>query len=97
MHGMDYDPVRSVFALWDGGGDVWYLVPPSGGSAFATSGWTLRRAPVSGSNAPAVSMSTGILGKWKYLPSHDVMMGLGDGYEGQVWVYKPVGWRPPQT
>jgi hypothetical protein len=26
-----------------------------------------------------------------------VMMGLGDGYQGQVWVYKPIGWRPPQS
>jgi hypothetical protein len=24
-----------------------------------------------------------------------VMLGLGDGVEGQVWVYKPVGWQPP--
>jgi hypothetical protein len=97
MHGMDYDPVRSVFALWDGGAHVWYLAPPTGGSAFATSGWTLRRAPVAGPDAPALSMSAGILGKWKYVPTHDVMMGLGDGHQGQVWVYKPVGWRPPQT
>jgi hypothetical protein len=40
-------------------------------------------------------MTTGILGKWKYIRSYDVMMGLGGGYEGQVWVYKPIGWQPP--
>ena len=44
---------------------------------------------------PALTGTTGVLGKWKYLRSHDVMMGLGNGFEGQVWVYKPVGWQAP--
>jgi len=52
-------------------------------------------APVSGASAPALIGTTGVLGKWKYLRSHDVMLGLGNGFEGQVWVYKPVGWQPP--
>ena len=42
-----------------------------------------------------MTAGTGVLGKWKYLASHDVMLGLGDGFEGQVWIYKPVGWQPP--
>jgi hypothetical protein len=52
-------------------------------------------APVSGASAPALIGTTGVLGKWKYLRSHDVMLGLGNGFEGQVWVYKPVGWQAP--
>jgi hypothetical protein len=24
-----------------------------------------------------------------------VMLGLGNGFEGQVWVYKPVDWQAP--
>jgi Bacterial Ig domain len=94
LHGMDFDPVRSAFVLWDGGDAVWYLRPPASGPAFTASGWTVSAAPVSGPDLPAVRMTTGILGKWKYIPSHDVMMGLGGGTEGQVWVYKPVDWQP---
>ncbi len=91
---MDFDPVRSAFVLWDGGGAVWYLRPPASGPAFTASGWTVSAAPVSGADFPAVRMTAGILGKWKYIPSHDVMMGLGNATEGQVWVYKPVDWQP---
>ena len=94
LHGMDFDPVRSAFVLWDGGGAVWYLRPPASGPALTTSGWTVSAAPVSGPDLPALRMTAGILGKWKYIPSHDVMMGVGNGTEGQVWVYKPVDWQP---
>jgi hypothetical protein len=95
LHGMDFDPVRGVFVLWNGNDEVWYLSPPAVGSAFTIDGWTAARAPVSGASRPDIQMTTGILGKWKYIRSHDVMMGLGGGNEGQVWVYKPVGWQPP--
>jgi hypothetical protein len=50
---------------------------------------------MTGPDRPAVQLLTGTLGKWKYLGTHDVMMGIGDGDEGQVWVYKPEGWQPP--
>ena len=95
LHGMDFDPVRAAFVLWDGSGEVWYLRPPEQGPAFTPHGWTVSRAPMVGPDRPAVQLSTGILGKWKYIGTHDVMMGLGDGIEGQVWVYKPVNWQPP--
>ena len=95
LHGMDFDPRRSVFVLWNGDGRVWHLRPPASGPAFATTGWTVAPARVSGASAPAVTGTTGVLGKWKYLRSHDVMLGLGNGFEGQVWVYKPVGWQTP--
>jgi len=96
LHGMDFDPVRSAFVLWDGGSAVWYLKPPDSGPAFTPTGWKVSPAPVSGPDAPAVRSTTGILGKWKYIPSHDVMIGLGNGHEGQVWVYKPLDWQPPR-
>lgn len=95
LHGMDFDPRRSVFVLWNGDGRVWHLKPPASGPAFTATGWTVAEAPVSGSSSPALTGGTGVLGKWKYLHSHDVMLGLGDGVEGQVWIYKPVGWQPP--
>jgi hypothetical protein len=52
-------------------------------------------ASVVGPSAPALISSTGVLGKWKYIASYDVMLGLGGGHEGQVWIYKPVGWQTP--
>ena len=95
LHGMDFDSQRSVFVLWNGGARIWYLKPPASGPAFSATGWTVTEAPVSGTSSPALTAGTGVLGKWKYLASHDVMLGLGDGFEGQVWIYKPVGWQPP--
>ena len=95
LHGMDFDPRRSVFVLWNGDGRVWHLKPPASGSGFTATGWTVAPAPVSGASVPALTGTTGVLGKWKYLRSHDVMLGLGNGFEGQVWVYKPVGWQAP--
>jgi Ca2+-binding RTX toxin-like protein len=95
LHGMDFDPRRSVFVLWNGDGRIWHLKPPASGSGFTATGWTVVPAPVSGATVPAVIGTTGVLGKWKYLRSHDVMLGLGNGFEGQVWVYKPVGWQAP--
>jgi len=95
LHGMDFDPRRSAFVLWNGDGHIWYLRPPASGPAFTASGWTVAPAPVAGTNVPAVTGTTGVLGKWKYLRSDDVMLGLGRGIEGQVWVYKPNGWQAP--
>ena len=95
LHGMDFDSRRSVFVLWNGDGHVWHLRPPASGPAFTATGWTVTPAPVSGANFPTLTGTTGVLGKWKYLRSHDVMLGLGNGLEGQVWVYKPVDWQAP--
>ncbi len=95
LHGMDFDPRRGVFVLWDGDGQVWHLKPPASGSAFTPTGWTVTAAPVAAGSVPALTAGTGVLGKWKYLASHDVMLGLGHGFEGQVWIYKPTGWQAP--
>lgn len=95
LHGMDFDRRRGVFVLWAGDRRVWYLKPPASGPAFSASGWTVAAAPLNGPDAPALTSTTGVLGKWKYLATHDVMLGLGQGSEGQVWIYKPSGWQPP--
>ena len=93
-HGMDFDPIRRVFVLWDGGDVVWYLSPPAEGPKFSQDGWTMTRALQIGPGRPDLHMLTGILGKWKYIAGYDVMLGVGDGNEGQVWVYKPADWEP---
>ena len=34
LNGMDFDPRRSVFVLWNGDGRIWYLKPPASGRAL---------------------------------------------------------------
>jgi hypothetical protein len=102
-HGMDFDAVRGVFVLWDGGPDVWYVTPPA---SFGATGWTVTRAPTSGAstapdkasgslvNGTKTTTLRGILGKWKYARAYDVFMGVEDPVNGDVWVYKPTHWQP---
>ena len=103
-HGMDFDERRGVFALWDGGPDVWLVEP---GRIDEPGAWTVQRAAL-GSASPAPSRSDGdltlssgrtleshgILGKWKYAPRYDVFLGVQNAVTGDVWAYKPVGWQP---
>ncbi len=90
--GFDRDPVRDNFRLWCGGGRVWTLTPPSAPTA---TGWTIVQAPAPAGAVPTESIGTGILGKWKYIENLDVFMGLLDAVQGNIWVYKPVGWTNP--
>jgi hypothetical protein len=106
-HGMDFDPVRGAFVLWDGGPDVWYVTPPP---VFGAAGWQVTRAPSGNGSGPSptkasgsfvntagtVTASRGILGKWKYAADYDVFLGVEDPVNGDVWVYKPTGWQPRQ-
>jgi Bacterial Ig domain len=89
---LDYDPPRQNMKLWCGDGRVWSLIPPT--SAVAT-GWTIIKEPVPNNAVPTESIGTGILGKWKYIPNLDVFMGLLDPVQGNIWIYKPVGWVNP--
>lgn len=89
---LDFDPKRRQFALWCGDGRVWMLEPPA---TLSASGWTIRqqRSPILA--VPNGDVGTGLLGKWKYVPNFDVFIGLQDAVQGNVWVYKPVGWQAP--
>lgn len=89
---LDYDPARQHFVVWCGDTTLWSLVPPS---PLATSGWTMSRMRVGGTAVPPGRAGTGVLGKWKYIPGFDVFIGLQHETEGQIWVYKPVGWQAP--
>jgi hypothetical protein len=103
FHGMDFDERRGVFALWDGGPDVWLVSP---GRIDDTESWKVEPALITSSeHAPAKSdgnltvsgrtlESHGILGKWKYAPKYDVFLGVQNAVTGDVWAYKPVGWQP---
>ena len=102
-HGMDFDSQREVFALWDGGPDVWYIHPAA---ITDPSSWRVERAPLredlptplkSDGNLTQGSRtkeSNGILGKWKYAPRYDVFLGVENAVTGDIWAYKPAGWSP---
>lgn len=107
LFGIEYDTVREAFVLWDGSTDVWYLRPPGGDGG--ADGWTIERAPPPGlpggpqqsdgirfaSNGKIGSPFWGVLGKWEYVASHDIFLGVIDPDSGDVWAYKPEGWKPP--
>lgn len=88
--GLDFDPKRSTYALWCGGGTVWMLEPPA---SLSAAGWSIRKAIVPPGPVPDGAVGTGVLGKWKYARDLDAFLALQDSVAGNVWVYKPVGWQ----
>jgi len=91
--GLDFYPTRGSFALWCYGASVWMLEPPS---PVAGTGWIIRKQPVPVGNTPTPTfegIAGGVLGKWEYAPGLDVFVGLQNPVEGNVWIYKPVGWK----
>jgi hypothetical protein len=101
-YGLDFDPVRKHFLLWGGGGDVWAM--DYTGDDPSSSNWSLSRLLSASSLVPDPLTTTpgspgalggGILGKWKYIAELDAFMGLMDPIEGDVWLYKPIGWVNP--
>jgi hypothetical protein len=89
---LDLDPIDHSFAIWCGGPQVWKLHPPP---TNVTAGWSID-SQYTGGTAPPIPAGTGILGKWKYAPGYDVFVALENEVSGNVWIYKPVGWTPPQ-
>jgi hypothetical protein len=90
--GLEFDPGRGTFPLWCGSGVIWELHEPA--AANTTSGWTVTQRTPSSEVPPGI-VGTGIMGKWHYAPYYDVFVGLEDPIEGQIWIYKPVGWIQP--
>ncbi|MES2946963.1 MAG: Ig-like domain-containing protein [Pseudomonadota bacterium] len=90
--GLDFDPQRRQYALWCGGAEVWMLTPPT---TAGPTGWTLKKQTVGAGATPTTDTGTGILGKWKYIPNLDAFMALQDSVAGNIWIYKPAGWRSP--
>jgi len=90
--GMDYDPTRNQFVMWCGDGRVWSIKPPA---TLSPNGWTITKQPAPLLATPNGDYGTGILGKWKYIDNLDVFMGLQDATQGNIWIYKPVGWKNP--
>lgn len=89
---LEFDPIRKHHVLWCGDGRVWTLTPPP---TVSPNGWVISQQPGSSTPVPNGSVGSGLLGKWKYIENLDVFMGLQDPVEGNIWLYKPVGWTNP--
>jgi hypothetical protein len=102
-YGIDYDPRRRQFLLWAGGGDVWTLSyagsePSQTNWSVVRSGSTTREQPpplTTDYQVSSQALAGGILGKWKYIALLDAFVGLMNPIDGDVWIYKPVGWVNP--
>jgi len=94
-YALDYDPVRDQY-LYYNGREVWALKGPASPSA---AGWTVDLEPTSIMPHPDfdTTTTTGILGKWKYIASLDAFMLLHNSTEGNIWIYKPIGWTHPDN
>ncbi len=100
--GMDYDPVRDRFVIWDVKGRLWALASPQ---TTLSGHWELSLIDAlesaegfpNPSEPGSVGAGTGILGKWEYAPDLDIFLGLYDPYGGGVWAYKPENWSPAST
>ena len=85
--GVAYDPVSDRLVGWMGGGDVFSLDPGTGK-------WT-RQAPASGP-VPGRAPHTGTFGRWQYVPSKDVFIGVSS-IDENVWLYRPARGGPPKA
>lgn len=94
-HALDYDPVRNQY-LYFNGREVWSLKGPGSPSA---AGWTVELAPEPVLVHPDfdATATTGILGKWQYIPNLDAFLLLHNPFDGNVWIYKPFGWVHPDN
>ncbi len=91
---LDFDPNRGNFLLWCGSAEVWRITPPE---QLSTAGWQIQMEPLGSGESPPLNVGTGILGKWEYIPGFDVFIGLEDAINGNIWVYKPIGWVEPEA
>lgn len=88
--GMDFDPVRRKYALWCRDGRVWMITPPA---TLGPTGWIIQKQITPTGATPLDTDSAGgVIGKWKYIANLDAFMALHHVNEGQVWLYKPIGW-----
>ena len=100
-YGIEYDPVRDRFLLWEGVNEIWELKAPAD---LANGNWIIARLTPSSTagvvpdriadrvkvdNAYGDYAFRGSGGKWKYLPDWDAFVGFYHPVDGEIWVYKP--------
>jgi hypothetical protein len=84
--GLAYDPVTDRLVGWMGEGDVYSL-------DLGTGKWA-RHAPA-GSPVPGQAPHTGTFGRWQYVPSKNLFIGV-NSIDENVWLYRlgPRGGTP---
>jgi hypothetical protein len=93
--GMDYDPQRGRFVLWDGASGVWELRLPNT-TPVSVTGWEVRQIlDLGGPAGELLPRSGGAIGKWKYAAGLDVFLALREAPDGDVWIFKPEQWHDP--
>ncbi len=91
---LKFDPVRGRFPIWCGAGAIWELAPPTSGNT--ATGWSISQSPAPQTiSPPGDTGGTGVLGKFRYAPYYDVFVGLEGPNDGNIWIYKPLGWVQP--
>lgn len=98
LAGIDWSPALGAFVVSSGDGSVWTLRTPTSG--VMSDVWTFEQVTdghlLAVGQHPSLSAgTTGVLGKWKYIPNLDAFMALDDTSQGNVWLYRPAGWTNP--
>ncbi|HEY9585548.1 MAG TPA: hypothetical protein VJJ02_03085, partial [Candidatus Paceibacterota bacterium] len=81
-YGVAYHPVSDRFVLWGGDRSVW---------TFDYRTKTFAEYPNLTGPTPPTSTSSGVFGRWRYVPAYDVFMGFDAATNvssSNVWLYK---------
>lgn len=94
-YGIDYDSANENLVMWDNaeGGKVYVITPMRNLDGSVASVWTVDAVTPLGTEQPEALVTTGVLGKWEYVPELGAFIALTGIPEGstdaQVWLYKP--------
>ncbi len=98
--GVCFDKVRGKFVIWNYGGSIFYVTPPSNLANLETSGWVVEQAggdalsprPRTIAEYPAGTLETGVHGKFRRSETLDCYIALTHVADGEVWIYRPHNW-----
>ena len=81
------------------GGEVTVRVLDAPDAGTIAGQWTLTQLVEGddflGSALPPDEIQNYVRGKWKYASNLDAFVGLEGAEDGNIWIYKPMGWTNP--
>ncbi len=92
--GFDYDPIRDRYLMWGGDGIIYSMTAPDN----LRDPWPVEvMTPDAAFDVLDVPDNDprNVHGKWQYIPQYDVFLGLLDAINGDISIYKPTDWSPP--